>query len=87
MGSGNAMWVLGTPPMLWSHFTYHIYSIYRISSLRHIPSSPMFFATSQLSPLCSPDHMDYGHVSSECVWSHSPHKSMSHVRRILTRLP
>ena len=40
MGSGNAIWVLVTPPILWSHFTYHIFSIYRISSPRHIPSSP-----------------------------------------------
>ena len=59
--------------MLWSHFTYHIYSIYRISSPRHIPSSLVFFATSQLSALSSTDHMDYGHVSSECVWSQSTH--------------
>ena len=73
MGSGNAIWVLVTPPMLWSHFTYHIYSIYRISSPRHILSSLMFFATSQLSPLSSTDHMDYGHVSSECVWLRSIH--------------
>ena len=73
MGSGNAIWVLVTPPMLWSHFTYHIYSIYRISSARHIHSSLMFFATSQLRRLSSTDHMDYGHVSSECVWSQSTH--------------
>ena len=31
----------------------------------------MFFATSQLSPLSSTDHMDYDHVLSECVWSQS----------------
>ena len=73
MGSGNAIWVLVTPPMLWSHFTYHIYPIYHISSPRHILSSLMFFATSQLSPLSSTDHMDFGHVSSECVWSRSTH--------------
>ena len=41
-GSGYAIWVLVTPPMLWSHFTYHIYSISRTSSPRHIPSSLMF---------------------------------------------
>ena len=73
MGSGIAIWVLVTPPMLWSHFTFHICSIYRISSPRHIPSSIMFFATSQLSPLSSTDHMDYDHVLSECVWSQSTH--------------
>ena len=71
--SGIVIWVLVTPPMLWSHFTFHIYSIYRISSPRHIPSSIMFFATSQLSPLSSTDHMDYDHVWSECVWSQSTH--------------
>ena len=73
MGSGIAIWVLVTPPMLWSHFTFHIYSICRMSSPRHIPSSIMFFATSQLSPLSSTDHMDYDHVLSECVWSESTH--------------
>ena len=73
MGSGIAIWVLVTPPVLSSHFTFHIYSIYRISSPRHIPSSIMFFATSQLSPLSSTDHMDYDHVLSECVWSQSTH--------------
>ena len=73
MRSGITIWVLVTPPMLWSHYTFHIYSIYRISSPRHIPSSIMFFATSQLSPLSSTDHMDYDHVWSECVWSQSTH--------------
>ena len=80
-GSGYAIWVLVTPPMLWSHFTCHIYSISRTSSPRQFPSSLMF----------SPHHSSV-RTFLRTTWTmatyrrsasgHSPHKSMSHVRRI-----
>ena len=51
---------------------------------------PHVFATSQLGQLSSPDHMDYGHVSSECVWSQStqidePRWANSHSAPMTTR--
>ena len=65
MGSGYAAYAVVA-----FHFS-HLLNLF--SSPRHIPSSIMFFATSQLSPLSSTDHVDYDHVWSECVWSQSTH--------------
>ena len=63
--------------------SYAAYAVvaFHLSHLLHLPhfvSSPYslfphVFATSQLSPFSSTDHMDNGHVSSESVWSQSTH--------------
>ena len=74
--SWYGLWVLVTPLMLWSHFTYHLYSYSRISSPRLNT-----FLLSFLPYHCS--------VRSGLTWTmamyrrsasgHGPHKSMSHV--------